>query len=274
MTADTNPTFDCTDISAALSALVDGALREPQRHAAERHLATCASCRALLSDAERNDELLALAAAPGRELPAGFEQAVLARIAGPGAAGTRFRSWLGWIAAAASLGLAGSLWVLDRAGLRSAPAAREVLVAGIGYEPGPELRSSIRPGAPETVIQAPLYRDAPAARVLTSDAADALDSASRLMGMLAAGGATSFASAEQVRRIAEYDDLLPRLAGAREELAAADRAAVLAAESLLYRVVRGPISLGDLDEIRRTSTRLDLPQRLERLGSPGDAGTL
>jgi hypothetical protein len=274
MTHDTtNPTFDCTDIKAMLSALIDGAMREPQRHAAERHLAQCAACRAILGQAERNDELLALAAAHGGELPSGFEQQVLARIANPGAAGARFRSWLGWIAAAASLGLAGSLWVLERAGDRATP-DRDVLVAGMGYQPGPELRSSIRSNPTEIVIQAPVYRDAPAPRGLSRDAAETLDSASRLLAMLARGGEGSFATVEQVRRIAEYEELLPRLSRTRGDLDAGDRPAVLAAESLLYRVVRGPISLDDLDEIRRSASRLELQQRLESLGSQGDTGTL
>ncbi len=272
MTYDTNPTFDCTDIKATLSALIDGAVREPQRHAAERHLAECAECRVLLGQAERNDELLAFAAAHGGELPFGFEQQVLARVANPGAAGARFRSWLGWIAAAASLGLAGSLWVLERAGDRAAT-TRDVLAAGMGYQPGPELRSSIR-SSPSEIIQPAVYRDAPAPRGLSRDAADTLDSASRLLAMLARGGEGSFAAAEQVRRIAEYEELLPRLSSTREDLDASDRPTVLAAESLLYRVVRGPISLDDLDEIRHSASRLELQQRLERLASQGDAGTL
>ncbi len=271
MTYDTNPIIDCTDIKAMLSALIDGAVREPQRHAAERHLAECADCRVLLGQAERNDELLALAAAHGGELPSGFEQQVLARIANPGAAGARFRSWLGWIAAAASLGLAGSLWVLERAGDRVA-ATRHVLV--MGYQPGPELRSSIRSSPSEIVIQQAVYSDAPAPRGLSRDAADTLDSASRLLAMLARGGEGSFATAEQVRRIAEYEELLPRLHRTRADLDAGDRPAVLAAESLLYRVVRGPISLDDLEDIRDSASSLELQQRLDRLASQGDAGTL
>ena len=272
MTHDTEPTFDCTDITALLSALIDGVLDQAQRHAAERHLASCAACRQLLSEAERNDALVAAAgAASGAGLPEGFEQEVLDRTAHPETAAARFRSWLGWIAAAASLMLAASLLVLERAAVRRAPAPP---IQSVSYAPGPELRSTIRTVDPAQTRAAPAASSAEpvgATRSLPRDAAETFQSASMLLAMLQRGDDESFADVELVRRIAEYEELLPRMARAREVLPAAERQAVWAAESMLFRVVRGPLSLEDIREMRRDAARLDLQQRLEALGAGAPA---
>lgn len=50
--------FTCEDISAVLSALLDGELDRETAHLAEIHLADCGACRGMLDEAEENDALL------------------------------------------------------------------------------------------------------------------------------------------------------------------------------------------------------------------------
>ena len=52
-------TMDCTDIRAMLSGLLDDQVAAETRYLAERHLAECPACRELLSEAERNEALIA-----------------------------------------------------------------------------------------------------------------------------------------------------------------------------------------------------------------------
>jgi hypothetical protein len=112
--------MDCTDIKVLLSGLVDDQLDAETRYAAERHLADCRACRALVDDAEATSRLLASEAemsASDDELPRGFEGAVLSRTVyendGHGRGGP-WINWLGWIAAAAALLLAVTIWVMDQ----------------------------------------------------------------------------------------------------------------------------------------------------------------
>ena len=73
--------MDCTDVKALLSAIIDGELPADDRHRAERHLADCATCRTVVSDAEHADALVAATVGldgPDDRLPDGFEGAVLA----------------------------------------------------------------------------------------------------------------------------------------------------------------------------------------------------
>ena len=123
-------TMDCTDIKALLSAIVDGELAADQRHRAERHLAECADCRTVVGDTEHADMLVAIAVGPGGghadRLPEGFEAAVLARTVFAGrrdSAAYRLRSWLGWLAAAASIVMAVVLWPVDRSPRPTEPAS-------------------------------------------------------------------------------------------------------------------------------------------------------
>ncbi len=97
---------------------------------------------------------------------------------------------------------------------------------------------------------------------LTRDDAEMLDSASLLLEMLLAGGGRSFARIEEIRRIAEYDELLPGLAAARERSHPADRPAIFASESVLHRIMYGPLDDRDLQDLRSTVEVLDLPRRL------------
>jgi hypothetical protein len=108
---------------------------------------------------------------------------------------------------------------------------------------------------------------------LSRDDVEALEGASLLLAMLRQGDDDGFGSVEHARQIIEYDGLLDRLSDARANLSAEDRPPVLAAESVLYRVANGPLSLADVREMRRTISRLGLPQQIEAIsgGRPDSA---
>ena len=95
--------------------------------------------------------------------------------------------------------------------------------------------------------------------ILREDA-EALDAAALLLEMLLAAGTEDFADLERIRQIAEYDELLPRLAVARQRLDSRSQLSVFAAEAALLRIVHGPMSLQDLDALRQT-----VAERLFRL---------
>ena len=97
---------------------------------------------------------------------------------------------------------------------------------------------------------------------LTRDDAEMLDTASLLLEMLLAGGGHGFARLDEIRRIAEYDELLPGLAAAREHSPPADRPAILASESVLHRIMYGPLDDRDLQDLRSSVKVLGLPRRL------------
>jgi anti-sigma factor RsiW len=279
--------LDCTDIKAMLSALIDDEADDAERYRAERHLAGCKACRDLISEAERNAALVAAAVA-GDDLPggtpAGFEAAVLARATGvsPVGAARRWTVWLGWFTAAAVILLSAALWWLDRPPAVTGPLAI----------PGPAARSTwIRPVVNEVaqypmdapVVTAPrstspfvppagpprtwrVEEPAPTAvSSLTRDDAETLEGVSLLLAMVRLSADDGFAGIERARQVIEYDELLPRLSAARANLPAEDRPLVLAAESMLYRIARGPLSVADVREMRQTITRLDLPQQIEAI---------
>ena len=140
MTEQDKTSFDCTDIKALLSALVDDELTAEKRHHAERHLTECDDCRALLTEAERCDGLLAAAVADGPAvLSEGFEEVVLRRTVHAGRAHGGFRSWLGWFAAAATFVGAVTMWIID--GGSRAPAELSGEVVHAVYPTGGEIRS-------------------------------------------------------------------------------------------------------------------------------------
>ncbi len=120
------------------------------------------------------------------------------------------------------------------------------------------------PSAQRTEARAVDLSRAPA---LSRDDSETLDDVSRLMMMLAQSPDQSFVEVERIRRIAEYDRLLPRLARLRANLAPPDRITVSAAESVLYRVVRGPLSMEDVQMMRDDVVQLELASHLDAIGN-------
>ncbi|MHC4106502.1 MAG: zf-HC2 domain-containing protein [Planctomycetota bacterium] len=264
--------MDCTDIKAMLSGLIDGEVDGTTRHDAERHLAGCESCRQMVDEAERLDERVAAEA--GSYQAGGWskelEGAVLSRTVyadGRRATG-QWTTWLGWLAAAASLALALTIWALERQGsppviipgsavqVRSSPR-----VFPATYRPGPELRSSVYDGElPVETLIGP---------VLTREDAEALDATSQVLALLP----EMATDLEHVRGIIEYDELLSRLAEARQRLEPGDGPAVLAAESILAAIVAGPLSAERLAELREMVDRLKLVARLGAISARGPSGS-
>ncbi len=270
---DPNKPCDCTDIKALLSALIDDRLDAAARHGAERHLAGCPACRDLLDQAERNEALIAAGVGAGAPLPEGFEAAVLARTARaargrPGSVST----WFGWVAMAASVFLVLWMWVSDRQSApRPAPEGTRSTQM-VHYTTGPQLRSwTLEGDLPVDALihleSAPDAALADARGGLSRTDAETLESASLMLALLEGADVRSFDDLEEVRRATEYDELLPRMALARRSLAARDQPLMLAAESILYRVLSGPVSLEDARELRETVTRLDMARRLNDLAA-------
>jgi hypothetical protein len=286
--------MDCTDVKALLSAIVDGELPPDDRHRAERHLAECATCRTFVSEAEHADALVVAAVGidgPADRLPDGFEGAVLARTVYANdhrRTAERWRSWLGWLAAAAAIVLA---VVLSPLGRPANPDREAGQVASATYPPGPELGSW-------TLQEPPAVTPVDAARLVINEIAgypgdeetgsweippvagalaqgptgglseqdtETIESVSLVLSILVNADDQSFADVEQARRITENEQLLPRLAATRSGVRPADRPVLLAAESMLYRVVRGPMNLSDVRELRNTIARLDLPEQIHAI---------
>ncbi len=300
-------TFDCTDIKATLSGLVDGEVDADTRHLAERHLTGCAECRALLSAAESLDEMIVADAQTlsATALPEGFIDGVLSRTVYARAyeqAGWSWTSWLGWVAAAACLMLSVSIFFLDRARRNEfkahAPSpverSRPVLAGNNSSErswiwdgdvrPEALLISNVRTvdadftldDATRQAIDEQLESMAPTRSALQEvsrrtalslEDALTLDSTATLLHMLIDADLRSFADIERVRQIAVYDQLPQRLADLRPRLRAADRAVVMAAESVFLRIVNGPLDLDDLRLLHDTAASMGLAMQIGAIGS-------
>jgi len=291
--------MDCTDVKALLSAIIDGGLPAHDRHRAERHLAECAACRTFVSEAEHADALVAATVrldGPTDRLPEGFEGAVLARTVYADdrhGAADRWRSWLGWLAAAAAIVLLVVISPLGRSTDPDRNAGSQVLTST--YPPGAELGSWTLQEAPAANVagvrlvvneiarypgdadtaprEVPTVATSAAAGTIALDTirglsrsdAETIESVSLVLSILENADDRSFADVEQARRITEYEQLLPRLAATRSGLPPAARPVLFAAESMLYRVVRGPMNLDDLRELRNTIVLLDLPDQIAAL---------
>lgn len=274
--------LDCTDLKAFLSALIDDAIDADARHGAERHLAECADCRTLVDEVERADAALAeaTAAATTDRLPDGFAPAVLARTVyaerlNRSGGGGGLGSWLGWIAAAACLALAILTWIVNHT---PSPAQRTtttpVLSVKGTYALGPQFRSWTHDGAPsdEAIAQLEAPAAAPSAAPAAGSAApqalspldaDTLESAAYMLQRLSRAQAGSFADLETVRRAAEYDDIVTRLAELHERLRPEDRNVVMAAEAVLFRLVNGPLDLADARALKESVAAMSIVQRLD-----------
>jgi hypothetical protein len=219
--------------------------------------------------------LNALIALDGRSmiatsLPEGFEAAVLARTVYPQTYKfrERRRMWtntVGWLAAAACLALASLIWYQRPtspekplvAGNDQTRMDREPKTANGIYLTGSTLQNRTFDG------------DLPIMKVALEagnpEDADTLYAAAMVLDMLTDADGSTFADVERVRRIAEYDNLLDRLAATRQHLPESDRAVVLAAEGILARAVMGPMSQDDLRQMRDTVARLDLPREMNQM---------
>jgi len=105
--------YECQDVQAVLSGLLDGELDAAASHLAEAHLAQCSPCREVLQKAEETDDLLRATLTGHEAWPAALERRIRAEVFGvvDGAeAGHRrrrllFAAWSGWsIAAVVMLG--------------------------------------------------------------------------------------------------------------------------------------------------------------------------
>lgn len=124
-----------------------------------------------------------------------------------------------------------------------------VLVTDRGNEAAPTV---LQPRVPERL---PLSRGD----------AETLRSATTLLEMLMDADHQSFRDVERIRRIAENDNLIARIGDTRSRLAAMDRPAILAVESIVHRIVYGPVSLGDLSVMAKTVADLNLIGQLDTM---------
>ena len=93
-----------------------------------------------------------------------------------------------------------------------------------------------------------------------------LHSVSLLMETLEQSDLNSFAEVERIRQITEYDELLPKLASMKQRLSASDRAVVRIAESILMRIVRGPVTEQVARELWSDASDLRLSESLHVIG--------
>lgn len=216
-------------------------------------------------------------------------------------------TWTGWIAAAAALGIAFTTWfsAQQRTQTNSGTIAqgdRDLETKLNAYAATATFKSEIydgdslpadwnTPAASNWFSPMPLppaddldasdvltATDSPTAAVsnehrlviqptLAAVHTDTLAATAILMDSLMHSRLDSFADVEEVRRITEYDELLPRLAAARMDLDDADAQIVLVAESILSRIVLGPLDLNDVQRTQQSIIRLDLVQHLEDLSA-------
>jgi predicted anti-sigma-YlaC factor YlaD len=280
--------MDCTDIKVILSGLVDDEIDRGTRHDSERHLATCRECRALVNEAESLNAMIAteasaLAGAGARALPAGFEAAVLGRtVYADGLAfnGRRWTTWLGWMAAAAVLGVSSVIAIINRDGstdqVASSPFNSPVLPVA-AYRTGSTMRSQVFDGDLTTTlashvsspIVSAVHAPADAGRPsLSADEVDhVLSQASDLMGLLQNADSTSFTDIEFIRRISASDNVLRQLPQVRQRLSDEDHEPVLAAEFILMRIDRGGLDMSDVQQMQDIVSKMDLTRRIRELTS-------
>ena len=300
-----NAPLDCTDIKVLLSGIIDDEIDAATRHHAERHLAECDACRVLVDEMESLNQVVAAEAEtltpetlPAQMVGNVMSRTVYADIPARGGLGNLV-NWLGWLAAAACVVLALTvLWVNQRPStptqitgrtpgpeIEQAPPheTEKLPIARVGYtkqswiadedflpdfsylddEPGAELMPS-----PEAAPPAPEPEPAviPSPELRLNDV-EALDSAALLMEHLALAELHTFADVETIRQVALYEDLLTRLAEARQRVDGTDQSVVFAVETILLRVVHGPVSMDDLQQLRDFARDSALHDQLRALAS-------
>ncbi|MCH7663872.1 MAG: zf-HC2 domain-containing protein [Chloroflexi bacterium] len=286
--------LDCTDIKALLSALIDDCVESDTRHLAERHLADCKSCRTLIDEAEAAEAMVAASVgdlAPLDTLPDGFKANVLARTVYADENSNhpqRWTTWLGWLAAAASLALALTIWVVDNSGNLSSPKStvarndapeNDIALAdnspqgSTNIHPVNNSRASfvglnsmsMMPASLRSSISSP--KSISPISMLTLDEIEALDQTVLLLEMFIQAPEVSQTLIKSIRNIAEYDELLPKLSKLRAKLAQKDRSNTYAAELLLQRIIYSPLEIQDVQEMRSAIGELNLLSQLEKLAS-------
>lgn len=289
-------TMDCTDIKALLSALVDDCVESDTRHLAERHLADCKSCRTLLDETEAAEAMVAASVndlVVADTLPHGFAANVLARTVYAEEKTFhphRWTTWLGWVAAAASLALALTLWVVDNSG--NLPGPNSIIAkADSPANNDPKSSSDLSPQGssnryasddsrasfaelnsismmPASLLRTSVFKKSTSLlSSLSLDEIDTLDQTALLLMMLAQTPEQSLSEIERIKRIAEYDELLPKLSKLRAKLAQEDRSNTYAAELLLQRIVQGELADEDVKEMRNAVNELDLPSLINEIAS-------
>lgn len=108
--------FDCQDVLAVLSGLLDGELDSEMLHLAEVHLNECVQCRDMLEQAEQQDALAQAAMGSFESWPEDLERNIWTLTHGPAQAivveqRLRLAAWAGWITAAAACLVAGVLLI-------------------------------------------------------------------------------------------------------------------------------------------------------------------
>lgn len=321
--------MDCKDIAALLSGLIDATVEADVRHRAERHLAACMACAELLNKAESLDAMMMVGLDEVEEFPEGLERAVLAQTTRAGAirlGGHRWFAITGWLAAAASLALAATVWMTQGG---SADPGGDVVakggprgdqfggVRGVGsdgdiiaqqasyYTMRPEQRSalsdaylvmheneivaeqpsSVGAGANSGVLTAlalgvesatssavvldrPMYFTGKLR--LRRDDEETLIHLAELLEQLEAFDGGSMKIVDDLRRTIESEDLIARVDRTRQRLAEEQRFSIYAAESILWRLVNGPVDEGDVGEMHQMMQSLDLVSRIDRISGRVD----
>ena len=291
-------TMDCTDIKALLSALIDDCVESDTRHLAERHLADCQSCRTLIDETEAAEAMVAASVcdlSPIESLPDGFKANVLARTVYADEKTYqphRWTTWLGWLAAAASLALALTIWVVDNSGNLPGPGKNVVFqdtttdatidvndLANLSQQGSlntyavDDSRASFAELNRITMMPPSLHhlsvsmKSSTQFSPLSLDEIDTLDQTALLLMMLAQAPEQSLTEIEQIKRIAVYDELLPKLRNLRAKLAQEDRSNAFAAEQMLRSIIRGPISIQDVQDMRSDINEFNLPSLIDGIAT-------
>lgn len=302
--------MDCKDIAALLSGLIDATVEADVRHRAERHLAACMACAELLSKAESLDAMMMVGLDEVEEFPEGLERAVLAQTTRAGAirlGGHRWFAITGWLAAAASLALAATMWMTQGG---SADSRGEVVKGGRSvdhtyYTMRPEQRSALsdaylvmheneivaeQPSSTgagvnsgvltalalgvesatslAVVLDRPMYFTGKL-RLRRSDE-ETLFHLAELLERLEAFDGGSMKIVDDLRRTIESEGLIDSVARTRQRLPDEQRFSIYAAESILWRLVNGPVDEGDVGEMHQMMQSLDLVSRIDRISGRVD----
>ncbi|MFG0331535.1 MAG: anti-sigma factor family protein [Phycisphaerales bacterium] len=109
--------FNCDDIAAVLSGLIDDEVDQETRRLAEAHLSHCAECRRTLDEFEGLDSLVDATVASEESWPESLERRIWAEVFDRDAHEARTRRWRlvavsGWMVAVAAMFIAGFVFML------------------------------------------------------------------------------------------------------------------------------------------------------------------